>query len=188
MFDPDHGSRFDINRMADSTSKSNSDLQRHYLDMLMQINNNMAHLRFMRYKVGYNELMYRLKLANALFSYTLYLYRYGIAKYILPLRMPPYNLKESAHFVQTRLFTYWKTMGRLLPAHIRRASLDPALHAFASDCFVDLSECKTRIGRSYICIRYCIIAACKVADCYRIAVQRRLLNEIMGVSRLFLRK
>lgn len=90
--------------------------------------------------------------------------------------------------MQTRLYGHWESWGRFLPAYVRHASLVPSLHEHASDCFAALSECKTRGRRSIVVVCFGLKAIFMIADCYRVAIQTRLCNEILGITSVFLRK
>lgn len=98
------------------------------------------------------------------------------------------DLKRSAQLVQTRLYSRWVSWGRFLPAHVRHTSLVPSLHEHASDCFAALSECKTRGKRAIVVVCFGLKAFLMIADCYRVAIQTRLCNEILGITSVFLRK
>ena len=101
----------------------------------------------------------------------------------------PFRAYAKSEFVHsTRLYSRWVSWGRFLPAHARHASLIPSLHDHASDCFAALSECKTRSGRSIVVVCFGLKAIFMIADCYRVAIQTRLCNEILGITSVFLRK
>ena len=97
-------------------------------------------------------------------------------------------LISHAKFVQTQLYSRWVSWGRFLPAHVRHASLVPSLHEHASDCFAALSQCKTRGRRSIVVVCFGLKAFLMIADCYRVAIQTRMRNEILGITSVFLRK
>jgi hypothetical protein len=98
------------------------------------------------------------------------------------------DLKSSAQLVQTRLYSRWVSQGRFLPAHARHASLVPSLHEHASDCFAALSECKTKGRRLIVVVCFSLKAFLTIADCYRVAIQTRMRNEILSITSVFLRK